>query len=299
MDSLFFILALIASGYILARAKTFSDGFFDSIPTLLTSVCYPAMILLSFDTMDIQSLVKEGSLYFFSSIGITLVLFVITLALFRKMRDEERCVMQFQTCIGNITFIALPIITIFMNRAAVGNAVIFCTSQDFLIWTLFLSVFAKSGKGGLKNLINPCIIALATGILLAVTGLKIPNLLNMALSALSDLTAPLALIFLGVAIKRFGLIRCFKSPQALIFALSKTLGLALLVFGIAQFFTDIQTSVLLALLVSAPTPLLTIIWTKKYGKNEQLATNCCVCSSVTYIVFSCGALTALKSAGIF
>lgn len=299
MNSLLFIVILILIGYILARADAFSDGFFDSVPTLLTSVCYPAMILQSFGGMDFAGLIKEGSFYFFSSIGITLILFMLSLLLFRKMRDEERCIMQFQACIGNITFIAVPIISIFMDQVFVGHAVIFCTSQDLLIWTIFISLFTKSGPGKLKSLINPCIISLILGVLLAATGLRIPSILDTALSALSSLTAPLALIFLGVSIKRFGLIRCFRSRRAFIFSFTKTVGLSLLVFGVSQFFTDVQTAVLLALLVSAPTPLLTIIWAKKYGKNEQFATNCCVCSSVVYLVFACGSLFALTAAGVF
>ncbi len=284
MGTLFALFLLPLIGFLTAKYKLINENSFSTIPDILTNILYPAMIFISITSMKTENLLNDGAVFFILTAVITLTLFAVTYFVFKNKPQTQKSVMQFQVCIGNVVFVTIPLFSMFGLNDFVNKGIIFSSCQDLIIWSLFYYVFAKNRGSFLKSIISPCIISFVISLVLTLFKVPIPDLIKTPLSMLSSMTAPMALLFLGIAIYKYGLIDSFCSKTAVTFAIAKTFLLPLVIFVVVFNFLTIQNAILLALLFSAPTPLMLIVWSTKFKKDSKLASNCCVCSTIVYII---------------
>lgn len=63
-----------------------------------------------------------------------------------------------------------------------------------VLWTLGIKLTTPGGKGSFdpKKIINPCTVAIVLSVVMVLTGLKLPSLLNTALDKIGATATPLA-----------------------------------------------------------------------------------------------------------
>ena len=78
-------------------------------------------------------------------------------------------------------------------------ASVFMLIDQFMLWTLGVKLTSPTGEGGfkLKKMINPATVAIVLAIVLKFTGIRIPILLDTALSKIGSTASPLAMIYVG------------------------------------------------------------------------------------------------------
>ncbi|HOG00265.1 MAG: Membrane transport protein [Firmicutes bacterium ADurb.Bin248] len=299
---LFFISA-IAVGFFTARFRVVSAEAERVLPELLINVCYPALILSSFSRLDARAFASGGLAVTLSTLAVTLGLYLAGALLFRRAAPERRPVLRFQMAIGNVTYVAIPLLSIFLGPGAVAVAVLHGSAQDVLIYSLYYALFAGfrpgEGKAGLRRaLLNPCILALAAALLLKLTRLELPAQLLPAIDGLGGMTTPLALVYLGAMLHRHGFFRWLGNGAAVRYALYKTLllpaGVALLLLP----FAARQTAVLTGALFASPAPVASIVWARAYDCDAAYAVDAVVCSTLFYLVIMSAALFALTRLGV-
>ena len=76
---------------------------------------------------------------------------------------------------------------------------VFTIVDQLVLWTLGVQLTGSGGKDSFqpKKMINPCTVAIVASILLVVTGIPLPQLLNTALSKIGATATPMAMIYLG------------------------------------------------------------------------------------------------------
>lgn len=280
----FFLLLLI--GYSSGRIKLLPESVSKGISPVLMNLCYPAMIISTFSATQLTQILKSGMQIVLATLVINCVLILFAGYFLRKKASAERTLLQFMYNIGNITYVGIPLISIFLPESTLTLVVLHGSVQDFLIWLYFYPSFlASREKGGiLQFLKNPCLIALLIGLLLMVFPVKLPVCLNMTLNSLSGMTTPLATLYLGLLISRYGVLASIKSIFAIRYSLIKVLLIPFLVFLCCLPILGIHISLLLALLYGCPAPLMSVIWAQQYDVNPKQTGSCCISSTLLFLL---------------
>lgn len=298
INALFYLVLAICIGFFANKLKLIPDSATEALPALLINICYPAMILSSFDSLSIQELVSSGLFITIATLAITLILFFLGGFLFRNLERPKKILFNYILGIGNVTYVGIPLISVFFGAKGVSFAILHGVVQDVLIWILYYPTFLKkSEKLRLRPLQNPCLIAVFIGLILVFTGLPLPGFLTLTLEHLSSISSPVALLFLGITIAKYGPFGWTKSVSAIAASLMKVILLPALLFPILFFMTDLNSAILLSILFGCPAPIMSIIWAKQYDGDVELSVNCCICSTLIYLVVVSLILTLVAGMG--
>lgn len=301
LNNLLFFFLMILLGYGAARVKLVSDKTADALPGVLLNICYPGLVLHTFTTADPQSLLKTGLPIAAATLAVTLALFFGSLPLFRRAPPRRRAYWRFVSGIGNATYVALPLLGVFLPEEGVLVGVIHSAVQDFLIWGLYHPLFLGStvqSRGELvkKTLTSPSLIAVLVGLALAVFQIRLPAFLQYTVDTLSTVTSPLALLLLGVLICRYGALSWRKDRLAIAYSLLKVLALPLVLFWVLRCFMEFRQAFLLAVLFGSPAPLTGVVWSMEYGGDAELAVHCTICSTLLFLLVMSAALALFRVA---
>ena len=290
---------LMAAGYILRKARLLGDAHTDALPAILLHIAYPALIVGSVTSIDIRSLASESLVVVGATIAITLLLFVLGQAVLSRYADRDRKpLMLFFMAVGNIAYVALPVIRALFGDAGVYYTMLHSSAQDLIIWTLYYSYFFGGGTlrdVRLKKLLSPGLIALVIAVPLAVLGLRPAGVLRDLLSMLGGLTVPLALLYIGGVLARHRASDWKPDRDTVLISVGKVLVVPLGVFGVMQLVPaspDIR--LLLAVCFAAPAPVMGTLWAKQYGYDHRFSVKALIYSTLLFLL-AAGGFMVLKA----
>jgi predicted permease len=118
--------------------------------------------------------------------------------LFIREAAARKAVLISLCTISNCAYMGYPVITAAMGADALIYAVVFTVSFNVLSWTVCAYFFGgREAMQPARLLRNPSLIAVVIGLVLFLTGLRLPKFLNDALDALGNTTTPLAMFVIG------------------------------------------------------------------------------------------------------
>lgn len=302
-DGLIYFFLVIAIGYAVMRLRVLPDSAPDVLPPVLINICYPALVLQTFSGVDTKELLSTGLPVVIATLCITFFLYFSSYFFYRRQPRARIPLLRFITGIGNVTYVAIPLLSVFLSEEAMFIVVIHGAVQDFLIWSLYQQLFLRgdpSSKGHLwkKLLTNPCLIAAVAGVILVLSGASLPSFLQITAEKIAATTSPIALLFLGMLIQRYGLWTWRKDRGAMLFAACKVLAMPCAVFAVLQFFLPTTSALLLAFVFGSPSPLTSVVWAKQYQGDVPFAVNCCLASTLLFLAAGSIAMLAFTSFGL-
>ncbi len=298
LTALLYLLVTVCIGYTAYRFKLLPDAAATALPAMLTNICYPAMILSTFRDLSVKNLLSSGLTVVIITLVLTLALYTLGKFLFRNAEERRRPLFNFILGIGNVTYVGIPLISIFFGAAGISFAILHGVVQDVLIWLLYCPSFLGKSEARIKQkLLNPCILALIIGLVITITQWKLPAFLNHTLDQLSLAASPIALLFLGLTIAKFGVFRWIRCTPAIMISILKVVLLPLVLFCIVSLLTDRYTTILLCVLFACPAPIMSIVWASQYDGDVELSVNSCICSTQLYLLFIGISLMLLSSIG--
>lgn len=303
IDGLIFFVLLISIGYFFSKLNLLPAGSSDILPAILVNICYPALVLETFTQADINALTHTGLPVMAATFTVTFLLFLGSLLLYRKQPPSRKPLLCFITGIGNVSYVTIPLMRVFLSSECLFAAIIHGTVQDFLIWGLYHQLFLGAGAVSKRQLLrqvaaSPCLIAVIVGALLAAFQITLPSFVQLTISQINAITSPVALLFLGALIYQHGLLAWRKDRSAVCFSLTKVILLPILVFCTLRFFLPVSTSLLLAILFGSPAPLMSVVWCKLYNGDTRLAVDCCICSTLVFLLAAVIALLIFTRIGL-
>lgn len=110
--------------------------------------------------------------------------------------------------------------------------------DQLMLWTLGVKLTTPTRSGGfeLKKLINPATVAILIGMLLMLTGVRIPALLDTGLQKIGATASPLAMIYIGGIFAELPLKKYLKELSLYGIVLVRMLLAPLLMFFVLGFF---------------------------------------------------------------
>ncbi|WP_134686039.1 AEC family transporter [Brevibacillus migulae] len=192
-----------------------------------------------------------------------------------KVPDKEARQLAILAGCGNTGFIGLPLCAALFGAKGALLAAVFDAGLDFTIWTVGVMLLQEKRKltlGGLKELVNIPMFAIAGGLFVAVLGLEPPDIVKQLTGSLAKLASPLAMMYIGMLIP----VLLHNKKRVPLPMLGLPLAMKLIVFplvtaGLLFFFSIDQELAHVTLIQTAmPTIAMASILFARYAADEEM-----------------------------
>ena len=286
MQGMLFLLMII--GAVLTWKKIITADGQKLLTDLVMDVTLPASIIKSFQMELSRELLESCLEIFLVAIAIQVGTFLLSALLYRGISDEKhRKVLQYATICSNAGVLGNPIAEGIFGSMGLLYASIYLIPQRTFMWSAGLTYFTRCpSKRELarKVLTHPCIIAVASGMVLLITGTTLPGFLGSTVNSIAGANTAVSMMLIGsflvgVNVKSmfqktfyyYSFVRLFLIPF-LVFVPCRLLGLDSMVTGVST------------ILAAMPAASSTAILAAKYECDEVFASKCVVFTTVLSMV---------------
>ena len=201
------LLILMLLGGFLLRIHIFDTATVKKMNSAIFKVFLPALIFNNIYNSSIDDVKNIKTALYIVVIVVVMYLSSLLYVALTEKDNKKRGVMAQGMCRSNFVIFGLPICMLIcgdevMGKVAVAVAIVVPVLNIFSV--LSLEIF-RGGKPNLKKILkgiatNPLIIASVIGIIVLVSGIKLPSIIENAVSDVSKIATPLALVLLGASV---------------------------------------------------------------------------------------------------
>lgn len=289
LEQMAFLFSLILLGYILVKTGILDGGAAGMLSKLESWLFVPALIMGTFIskfTVEILHTAGEILLFSFAILAVVLPL-AFLLPLLCTKDDFKRKIYTYGLAFSNFGFM--------------GNAVVSALYPDiffeYLLFSIPLWIFIymwgvpvllipndgekTTLKDRLKNFVNPMFICMIIGMILGLTGLKLPDWTMNVIDTCGDCMSPVAMLLTGMTVAKMDFKKVLSDKS--IYAVTAIRLLLIPLAAIAVFyFLPIPKMFFICAVCSLAMPLglNTIVIPAAYGKDTSTASGLALISHV-------------------
>jgi len=296
------IFLMIILGWGLHARRLLPEDFFAGLNTLTFYIGLPSLLLVGIATSPIQPGPALRIFYVYTAAVVMVTVLAYPVArLFRLGGPGTGAFVQ-ASMRSNMAYIGLPVLFFALDStpdagvdsAAIRAAAMLVMAPTVPLYNISCVIILAHGAGGAGNrpspgamarkvMCNPLLIACLLGLLLALTGIGLPETLVRTLRPLGQMALPLALLSIGASFTRGGLRR--HIPSALGASVLKVIILPLFGLLLARMFglPPMETRMTLIFL-ACPTAVTSYIMAEQMGADADLAGGVVVLSTLLCFV---------------
>ena len=281
LQQILIIFLEIGTGAAVTKLGIMDDRNSKFLSNLVMSVTLPCTLLAS-ASIDGGREAVAGMLKGYVVLEIFYILTIgICLVLSRAMHltRGQKAVLVGAAVMPNSAFIGIPLISALLGSEAgalYGAAGIM--AYNILFFTYVQHLFDPEAKVSIKAFLTPTNITTAIMVVMLVTGLRLPAILESFCKAVGNTTTPLALMIAGSMLARSDLKKLVTNPTVwLITALG---------FLAALYFLPLDRTLCMAILIlaSCPAGSLTAVLAKQYDTEGELASQAVAHSTLSILI---------------
>lgn len=287
------MLVYLVVGMIAYKTKIVTYEQSKGMSSMLMYVLSPCMLLKAFK-MDYQQEKLMGLLFAALATLITAVfLIVVARYLFYRKKTETVLIDRSSVPYTNSGYLAIPLISATLGQEAVFYSCGYLMVFNFFVWTQCLRQMS-GGKAAIDIktiLLNPNLIAIVIGIVLFMSNLKLPYILDTAVSGFGNMVGPVALFIIGITLATSNLKEIFFNKRAYWVCLVRlVLAPALLILffkliGINNWIANGDIIINTVLITSfAPVAVIVTIFAQKYDLKADYASQLVSLSTLLCII---------------
>lgn len=220
LPPLFLFVTLGGIGYVARRLGWIGSATDEALSQLLYRLTIPALIFVNTVSRLSQDMLAGSLGVAGVAVGLALAGLALGLIVARWLHLDPLAGGAFAAACAfpNTIFLGLPVSLALVGPTAVPFVVLYDFGTTLVFWTVGVRVmqghYAWSGPGAgpptvavngwRRALLNPNFLALLTGTVLVVAGVRVPTWLLSPLDRLGQVTVPLALLQVGSLVARLG-----------------------------------------------------------------------------------------------
>lgn len=203
---------MMGVGFLLAKQGWMSDETIAQASHLLIFVVAPCIIIEKLQVQASPAMVRSMTSSALAMALYYVIFLIVVQFLFRREPIESRVVYRFGMVYGNNSFMGLPLLAGVLGEEALIYGVISMLVFSLFQWTQ--GVIMMGGRASPKKaLLNPGILAILVGLLLFVSGLRLPAMVGNAVGFLADMNTPLAMVVIGAQMAGADILGVFRQPK--------------------------------------------------------------------------------------
>lgn len=295
LNQMAFLFVIIVTGYVVAKLKVVSSSATSLLSRLENNIFIPALVLGTFMTnFTTERLHVAGSFFLVGGvvIGITIPLAILLARLCAK-DHYIRKIYTYGLAFSNFGF---------MGNAVVG-ALFPEIFMEYLIFVLpfWIMIYVwgvpellvpsdkevRTVKDRLKALANPMFGAMLIGMIIGISGIKMPSFITDSVGVLGDCMSPVAMLLTGMTIARINIVKTLKNGSVYIVSVIRLLLIPALALAVLAF-VPCEGSMAMCIVCSLAMPLglNTIVVPSAYGNDTSVAAGMALISHI----LSCGTI---------
>lgn len=167
---------LIFCGFFSAKGKLVDENGISTLNKIVLYFALPALTLYGLQKDASPELIHDLILVFFISLAIMILSGLIAYFLYRSEPNERRSVLTNLSMLSNSAYMGYPVVIATLGEDMLIYAVVFVGAFNLMCWTFgsffFGGISAIQPK---KLLTNPSLIAVIVGLVLFLTGWRLPG----------------------------------------------------------------------------------------------------------------------------
>lgn len=311
ISALLVLLTLIGFGVWLSTKKLFETPNSRSTVSKLVTASLPFFLFYSviskFSQEGLMNLLKFAGVPF-----LTVAINFLISILFIKMglvRPHLKGTFIAAFSAATVLFVGVPLITTMYGTEGIPYLLVYFFANCVFIWTIGLFNIQLDGarKGGgvtprlvsaksLKMLLSPPLMGFLLGLVVVLLTIPIPNFIVVSTKYISQLTTPLALIFVGITVYFIGFHKLKKMPREVWLVLLSCFVIRPVVMYLCTIPLDMDILMRKCFILGSALPVSSVIavLSKSYGGDEEFASEAIGASTVAMIAFLPALLIAVN-----
>lgn len=272
--------AIMALGFILRKERMIDAAGTAQMSDLVLYVANPVLIAQSLMMpFEVEKLFDAA----WCALA-TAILMGVCIAATRMIFGRDRGVVRFAVVFSNCGFIGIPLVQSILGPEYVFYLSVCNTVSTFMLWTYGVYLISQDQTAvSLKKVAcNPCIIALAIGLVCFAVSFEPPQLLDALLTPVADLNTGLVMIVLGSYLASADIRGIIKSRIIYETCALRLIAAPLALTALLMFMPLSTPTVKLTVLVTLSTPAAstTAMFAEKFGRDYRLGSGIVALSTV-------------------
>ena len=267
------IALILALGFFLGKAKLIDTKFNKTLVNLLLTVFMPASLFVAFPSTFDQA---TSDMFFKGMLAGVIVMFsliVVSRIVFNKYfyKGGLRFESQFAFIFNNATFLGYPIIASTFGQQGIVPYCGFIIAFNIALFSYGVFLFQRkiTAKLFLGIITNPNIIAVVAGMVLFLTGFKLPSFITDAAQFTGNATTALSVICIGFMLSHAQFFKLIRKWRLMLTAIIQLVLGPLITYGLLRALSFPDEVVYVCTLIQAlPTATSLGLFAAKYGGND-------------------------------
>lgn len=284
------LFVMMLMGLIAYKKKIITSSSNKALSGLVVNIANPALVLSSavggYDQIDSRELVLTViSALIMYGILIALSFFVPKLL---KAKPHEMGTYNIMTIFTNVGFMGFPVISSIYGREALLYASIFLLPYNLLIYTYGIRQMSQNQpreKVSIGKILNVGVIASILAIALFAFKIEISGWVGDSILMLSNLTAPLSMMIIGVSFGEINMRELVQDKRLLVFSLIKQFILPVIVgWMMLQIIPSPLIAGITVLMLAVPVGSMCALLAQAYDRDYELVSKGVVLTTILSII---------------
>ncbi len=266
-ENLFIFYAFLLAGFLFGKKEPKLQQHTSVLSFLLCNLLLPCKLFANFSKNFTVSYIKSG--YKLILAGIVLIVFLHFLSKllthFITKNKYEKKVYEYSLTISNYSYLGYALIEGVFGEAMLTDMIAFCIF--FAAYSYTVGYTKLTGEWSAKKLCNPMFISVLLGMIVGLSGLKLPEFFGSVFALASSSVAPLSMLLTGIALSAFSLKEILKNGKAYIVVALRLVVIPLIVFLLCKGLRLDYFLPLCLIVSSMPTGLNSIVFAEKAGES--------------------------------
>ena len=225
---------MIFMGYLIVKMGLLNDTDSKVLSKIVLYLIVPCVIINAFQ-VDYTPDTINGLLLALKASVLTQVILLIAISVFSRLLhlNEVEIASVYYSNSGNLI---VPIVTFILGQEWVLYGCVFMSVQIIFIWTHGKKIISREDSYDWKRIVqNINMISIFIGIVLFLTGIHLPKLINNTLSSVGSMIGPASMMVAGMLFAGMNLKQIFADKKVYFVSFLRLIAVPLLALAILKF----------------------------------------------------------------
>ncbi|MBO5056528.1 MAG: AEC family transporter [Eubacterium sp.] len=230
LQQMIVLFILMGIGFLCYKLGMITDEVSKKLSAIVVNIANPALVLtgcMGEGKIQGKELLLIAGLVI--AVYAVLLLLAMLIPIVLKVDKKSRGTYQAMTIFSNIGFMGFPVVSALYGSSAILYAALFTIPYNILIYTFGVAAMSTGEKTdwresfSVKRILNVGVIACIITIIVYLFQIPVPEFLELTVTHLSNLTAPLSMMVIGASLAAINIKKLFTDGRLLLFSALKLL----------------------------------------------------------------------------